>query len=87
MLNVEKPKDIELDFETRAMIAASGQVLTKRLPHDFNERNSDEMDEFVVEHAWEPYEYWDSKQLWSQINDVATALRDFHKAEVSLSEE
>ena len=69
------------DFETRAMVAASDQVLCKSLPLDFNDRDEDEMDKFVGENAWEPFENWEAKQLWTQISDVASALTSFHKAE------
>ena len=44
------------------------------------------MDEYLKENAWQPFENWSANELWSQINDVATALKDFHKAEVSLSD-
>jgi len=75
------------DIDIRAMIAASGQVLCQHLPFDFNDRDDDEMDQFVIEHAWEPFEGWPAKMIWTQINDVASALKSFHQSEVKLSKQ
>ena len=76
------------DFEKRAFIAASGQVLTDYLPENYDDDDwvsecgeYEDIDDWVVNHAWEPYEYWEAKQLWEQINSVAYALKDFHKSE------
>lgn len=77
------------DYEKRAFIAASGQVLAAYLPDDYDDEDwsSDEfedIDDWIVNHTLEPYEYCSAKQLWEQINYVAYALKDFHKSEVKL---
>ena len=77
------------NYEKRAFIAASGQVLTTLLPENYDDENwsSDEytdIDAWIVAHAWEPFEFWDVKMLWNQIDSVATSLKSFHKNEVSL---
>ena len=73
----------------RAMIMASGQVLCDILPEDYDTRPEvDEdgdgfyIDEWIVENAWAPYENWSAKELWQQIDCVATTLIDFHKKEM-----
>ena len=72
------------DLKIRSMVAASGQVLQKKLPMDFYERDADEMDAFVVNNPLEVYEFWESKSLWILISDVAYTLIAFHQSEVSL---
>ena len=83
-------RKIMTEYEERAFIAASGQVLTNLLPDNYNDENwtgseGESIDEWIVAHAWEPFEYWEAKQLWSQISDVATALKSFHKSELEFS--
>jgi hypothetical protein len=73
------------NLETRSMIAASGQVLCTILPSDFEDKDDEEMDQFVVDNAWEPFEHWNANQLWSQIRDVANALISFHTDENKLT--
>ena len=77
------------DYEKRAFILASGQVLTEHLPEnyediDWSNEDYEDIDEWVVKHAWEPYQYWDAKQLWEQIDSVAYTLKAFHNSEVDL---
>ena len=79
-----------MDFEKRAFIAASGQVLTEELPEnycdaDWKDEEYDDIDEWVVGHAWEPFQYWDADQLWDQISNVAFALKEFHEKEIKLA--
>lgn len=77
------------NYEKRAFIAASGQVLTTLLPANFDDDNwssseYEDIDHWITDHAWEPYENWTAEQLWSQISDVAEALKSFHSTEVQL---
>ena len=74
------------DYERRAFIAASGQVLTDHLPDDFDSEewsheNHAHIDDWLVAHAWEPYEYWSANQLWDQIDSVANSLKSFYLSE------
>ena len=78
------------DFERRAFMFASGQVLTADLPENFDDEDwsndeHDDIDAWIVNHAWEPYEYWEAKQLWEQIDSVAYTLKSFHESEVKLA--
>lgn len=72
----------ELDFEQRAMITASTQVLDTILPDNYNDLDDDEMDNFVVEHVLDIFEGWTSKMIWTKINEVAITIKDFHKSEL-----
>lgn len=77
---------LESELEIRSMVAASGQVLCEHLPANFNELDEEDMDDFVVANAWQPFENWDASQLWDQINSVAHDLMAFHKAEQELAQ-
>ena len=69
-----------MNLEKRAIIAASGQVLTELLPEDYEEH--EDIDQWMVDRAWEPYENWCPSMLWSQISDVAYSLKAFHENEL-----
>lgn len=68
------------NLDRAAMIAASGQVLCECLPSDFD--TLDDMDVFVKDNAWEPFEHWTVDQLWEHMDSVANTLKDFRKLEV-----
>jgi hypothetical protein len=77
------------EYEKRAFIAASGQVLTIELPENYDDENwsneeYEDIDDWITQHAWQPFEDWDAKQLWKQISDVADALKSFTKSEIEL---
>lgn len=77
------------DFEKRAFIAASGQVLTEHLPENFDDEDwsndeFDSIDEWIIRHAWEPFENYSANQLWEQIDSVANTLKDFFESELVL---
>lgn len=78
------------DYEKRAFIAASGQVLTDHLPEDYDDPDWEDddgegIDTWVVAHAREPYEYWNAEQIWKQIDSVASSLKSFHESEANLT--
>lgn len=78
------------DYEKRAFIAASEQVLCDTLPENYDDENWESkdgktIDEWIVANAWEPHENWEAKDLWKQIDSVAYALKAFHKSEVRLA--
>ena len=76
-------KPNELIIIRKAIIAASGQVLTQRLPHNYYEMDSDDLDDFVLIFATEDYEDWTVDAIWEEIDDLTQAFLNFYK---SLSE-
>jgi len=79
-----------IGHEKRAFIFASGLVLTDHIPENYDIDNwegkdGESIDDWVVSHAWEPFEQWEAEQLWSQISDVAHSLKSFHESEVKLT--
>jgi hypothetical protein len=71
--------------DERAMVAASGFCLCERLPEDFNNLDDDDMDEFVTQNAWQPFEQCTSNQMWGHIDNLATQMKDYYKAEAKLN--
>lgn len=76
-------KPNELLVIRKAIIAASGQVLTQCLPHNYYEMDSDDLDDFVLIFATEDYEDWTIDAIWEEIDELAQAFLNFYK---SLSE-
>lgn len=79
-----------IDYEKRAFLAASGQVLTEDLPEnydaeDWSNDDYDDIDDWITQHSWEPYEYWSAEQLWKQIASIAYTIKSFHESEVKLT--
>jgi hypothetical protein len=70
--------------EERAWVAASGHILTENLPFDYAQRDDDEMDEFVTDNVWEPFEGWPAKDIWFEISSIADTIMAVHKNEVKL---
>jgi len=75
------------NYSKRAMIAASGQVLTESLPENYDDENwssddYEDIDDWVINHVWEPYEQWNISQLWAQIDSVACTIKSFHESEM-----
>ena len=79
-----------MDYEKRAFIAASEQVLTETLPEDYDAENwvskeGESIDEWLVSHVWKHYKQRDAEWLWGQIESIACTIKEFHSAEVSLA--
>ena len=60
---------------TEAHILASRFYLTDELPADFDKLNEQEVMDFIKNHKWEPFEYWEPHGIWELIDDLA---REFH---------
>lgn len=53
------------------VVQVSGNYLTDFLPANWNKIEEKELDEFLENHAWEPFEYWDTDDVWEQIISAA----------------
>ena len=61
-----------MDYETRLEQWASGFYLTDNIPDEYyTEWDEDEQDQFIQEHLWEPFEYWQTKDVLEQIHVLA----------------
>ena len=71
-----KMKPITLD-ELR--IHVSGNFLCENFPANFRDLPEGELDEFITDNAWQPFENDDPSDLWEWIDDAALALKSFLK--------
>jgi hypothetical protein len=55
-------------------VMASGHFTTSHLPHDFRKWTSEQTDKWLEENAWEPFEYYPSKDIWHNIEGLANEL-------------
>ena len=62
----------------------SGHYLTRFLPSEWVDWDDDQVEEFFIEHAWEPLENWPVNEVFSQISsvtdDVIRLLEEQHNA-------
>jgi len=52
-------------------VMTSGHYLCECLPSDFVDMSSEDFDEFLVNNAWEPFEYWAAKDIYDCISAAA----------------
>jgi len=52
-------------------ILTSGHYLCETIPSDWEEMDGDVFYKLVCDHAWEPFEYWDGKELFECISSAA----------------
>jgi hypothetical protein len=50
---------------------ASAQFLTERLPNNWQDMSDSVLDQFMADHAWEPFEYWPIEDVWELIDTLA----------------
>ena len=53
------------------VMQVSGNYLTDYLPANWNKMEEKELDEFLENHSWEPFEYWDTNDVWELIMNAA----------------
>jgi len=67
-------KEITLD-ELRVHV--SGEFLCENLPDDFTSMSGEELDEFLIDNAWQPFENDAATDIWEWIDNAALALKTF----------
>ena len=58
-------------------IWASGFYLTEDLPKNFGKWSEKKLHKFLVDHAWQPFEYYEGDQIWEQIEKLADQGRTY----------
>jgi len=56
-------------------IAASSHVLFTDLPKGFHEWEEEKLNEFLQDHAWEPFEGFSADLLYNHIEDIAMTIQ------------
>tara|TARA_Y100000289_G_C3866268_1_gene121124 strand:+ start:363 stop:584 length:222 start_codon:yes stop_codon:yes gene_type:complete len=59
------------DLREKVWDRMSGHYLCDTIPENWYSLSEEEQDEWMVDNAWEPFEYWSASRLFEQI-DAAT---------------
>lgn len=70
------------DLRSRLFVSMSAHFLTEQLPDEAIDWDEDAVIEFAKNHAWEPFEYFDPKDVVELINATTLHAMDFLKAEM-----
>ena len=69
----------EVDYLDQVEQWASGFYLTDNIPDEYyTEWDEEEQDQFIQDHLWEPFMYWESKDVLEQINVLAFHIINKH---------
>ena len=61
------------------LIFASSYYLFETLPNHFIDWEEDKLNEWIEEHAWQPFENWEGEDLWIEIEKLADGVREYIK--------
>ena len=61
------------------LIFASSYYLFESLPNEFVDWKEDKLNEWIEEHAWQPFEFWKGEDLWMEIEKLADGVRGYIK--------
>jgi len=65
----------EVITEKESIIWASGHYLTEHLPDEYDEWKEKELDEYILDFIWQPFEYYSADQVWENIENLAYDFR------------
>lgn len=66
------------ELNNKLMAAMSGSFLTEHLPEDWHTHMDEtDVDDFVDDHVWEPFEGWPASEVWSLIDGARNAAAGF----------
>ena len=65
------------DQETNDLIWASSHYLCESLPNNFRKWGEKKLDKFIVDNAWQPFEYEEAERMWELIQRLASDMRDY----------
>ena len=61
------------------LIFASSYYLFESLPNEFVDWKEDKLNEWIEEHAWQPFEHWEGDKLYIEIEKLADGVREYIK--------
>ena len=62
----------KLNYSNKVEQWASGFYLTDNIPDEYyTEWDEEEQDEFIQDHLWQPFEYWQTKDVLGEIHSLA----------------
>ena len=63
--------------DKKDLIWASGFYLTEDLPEKFDKWSEKKLNKFLVDHAWQPFEYYEGDDIWEHIERLADQTRTY----------
>ena len=61
----------KLITENEALIWASGHFLCEHFPEDFINWEEEQVDKFILDNVWQPFEGYSAKDVWENIDNLA----------------
>ena len=61
--------------ETEALIWASGHYLCENFPEDFKDWEEEQVNEFILDNVWQPFEGYSAEDVWENIDNLACDFR------------
>ena len=68
-------------------IWASSHILCETLPPDYDTWSDEQLDDYLSEYAYEPYEYHTPTKIFQEISSLAHSVRDFIQEIINQSNE
>ena len=65
----------KLITENEALIWASGHFLCEHLPEDFINWEEEQVDRFILDNVWQPFEGYPAEDVWEIIDSLASDFR------------
>lgn len=54
---------------------ASGFFLTERFPSNWEDMEEEEQNQFIIDNAWQPFEYWGAEDVYDVIASLAYSTK------------
>tara|TARA_R100000664_G_scaffold25587_1_gene35610 strand:+ start:542 stop:787 length:246 start_codon:yes stop_codon:yes gene_type:complete len=61
----------KLITENEALIWASGHFLCEHFPEDFINWEEEQVDKFILDNVWQPFEGYSAEDVWENIDNLA----------------
>ena len=61
--------------ETEALIWASGHYLCENFPEDFKDWEEEQVNEFILDNVWQPFEGYSAEDVWENIDNLASDFK------------
>ena len=70
-----------ITYNKQDFIFASSHILCETLPPDYDTWSDEQLDDYLSEYAYEPFEYHTPTQIYQEIESLAHSVRDYIKAD------
>ena len=65
----------KLITENEALIWASGHFLCEHFPEDFINWEEEQVDRFILDNVWQPFEGYSAEDVWEIIDSLASDFK------------